>query len=1078
MVNVRNIKASKFISLGFETKKEALEFIKQENLKSNKKQNENNYLDILEMKRRERNNRKVESIVTSIVTNINKNEDITINETMSPKMTKDIIKKINIQDKKLLFTIQYDNNEVRSYVNDKTNLYEENLTPYGSDTQEQIINHNIRSINVKEFHRTGNHKSIGAFFRYYNTTEIDLSKYGIYHNMQEANYTNNCLIHTLIQSNIFSEEMINTIKLYCKRRETSLKTLHSISEEFGINFNIYRYRPDSEKIEKKSIYNMEYTITINLSLYDNHWFLYEEVNITKFFVNHYNEIKNKFNNVLDYKSTNTYYKGKYQFRTDRKDCLNSLSLIHFMYKNNLFQKINMEDVMQIPYYEVFKNDEIILNKITESNYRLKESTKKEKDYDYITFADFESTTMKTTKINADCHKAFTINYLTIDKEHTLIEKDNISQNDCFNNQNNLSTTFLDRLKHKSIIYFHNLKYDKNFLFDHLTIIKYLEKEGQLYEIKAIYNKKILYFRDSYKLIANPLSDFAKMFGLQVKKEVFPYNFYNESNIEDILNNKMMLISSAKKTLTQDKHSLFDECLQNVTHTKARFNALEYAKYYCEQDVQVLYEGIMIFRKLVLEALHIDIFNHLTISSIAEQYLINEGCYENVYEISGVLQAFITKSVYGGRVMISKNKPIEIIGRNQDFDACGLYASAMHTMKGFPIGIPSIIDVVTFNINVEELYYIEIELLDEYYTRGKGNKIIIDKQENITLHTDRYEYDYDFPLWVDKENDVNEYTNFPKNRRHVVNNEIMNDLIKFYKIERDIHFRIIQGVIFKDGYNNKINDVMQYLYNERKIQKKNDNKVEQIYKLIMNSSYGKTLTKFNDTSMEIFTTNDTIKINSFIYKQYNNIKEILYTKNHTIIKLYNEYGKHWNCAHVGSAVLARSKVIMNKIFYECHYKGLTPFYQDTDSIHIPENQITLLPKNFIGNDMCQFHCDFNEKPFKDYIDKNKEVDLSKPLVYSSHSIFLAKKCYIDVLHHQQSEKILYHIRFKGINEDIIINTAIDKNMNPYELYQDILKGNQIDFNDSYSNKPRFKQNNISSISNRDDTIKSIKISKTK
>lgn len=1070
MVNVRNIKAHLFISLGFETKKEALEFIKQEKIKSNKKQNENDYLDIVKMKRQERNNRKVENIVTSIVSNINKNEDITINETMSSKMAKDIITKVNNPDKKLLYTIEYDNKEIRSYVNDKTNLYEETLNePYGSDTQDRVKNHNISSINVKEFHRTGNHKSIGAFFRYYNTTEIDLSKYGIYHNMQEANYTNNCLIHTLIQSTTFSEEMINTIKLYCKRRETSLKTLHSIADEFGINFNIYRYRPDSEKIEKKSIHNIEYSITIDLSLYDNHWFLYEDVTLTKFFINHYHEIKETYDNVLDYQTVARYCKRtcKYVVRKDAKDCLNSLSLIHFMYKNNLFKKINMEDVMQIPYYDIFKNEEIILDKIN-NNYRLKESTKKEKDYDYITFADFESTTMKTTKINADCHKAFTINYLTIDKEHTFIEKDNITQKD-------LSTTFLDRLKHKSIVYFHNLKYDKNFLFDYLTIIKYLEKEGQLYEIMAIYKKKLLFFRDSYKLITSPLSDFAKMFGLQVKKEVFPYNFYNESNIEDILNNKMMLISSAKKTIPEDKHTIFDECLQNVTHTKARFNALEYAKYYCEQDVQVLYKGIMTFRKLVLDALKIDIFNHLTISSIAEQYLINEGCYENVYEISGVLQAFINKSVYGGRVMIAKNEPTEKVERIQDFDACGLYASAMHTMKGFPIGIPVIIDINTFTINVEELYYIEIELLDEYYNRGKGSKIVIDKKENITLDIDRHEFDYDFPLWVDKDNDVNEYTNFPKNRRHVVNNEIMNDLIKFYKIERDIHFRIIQGVIFKDGYNNKINEVMRYLYDERKLQQKNKNKIEQIYKLIMNSAYGKTLTKYNDTSMEIFNTKDTIKINSFIYKQYNNIKEILYTKNHTIIKLYNEYGKHWNCVHVGSAVLARSKVIMNKIFYECHHKGLTPFYQDTDSIHIPENQITLLPKDFIGKDMCQFHCDFHDKPFKEYINNDIKVDYSKPLVYSTHAIFLAKKCYIDILHHQQSEKILYHIRFKGINEEIIIKTAMDKNMNPYELYQYMLKGNQIDFNDSYSSKPRFKQNSISSICNRDDMIKSIKIS---
>jgi hypothetical protein len=1051
MVNVRLIKVSKFLELGFKTKKEALYFIKNESIKSNKNQNENDILNIVKMKRQDYKNQEVTNVVNDIMNNIKIGEDITINQNMSAEMAKEVVKRLNDPNKKLIFTVTYDNNEIRSYVNEKDFYVNDTVTPYGSDTQSVIIDHNATAINVKEFYRNdSNNKSTGAFFKYYNTTEIDLSRYGIYRN--KYNHDNSCLIHALINSGKFSDDEINTIKLYSKRRETSLKTLNAIADEFNITFNIYRYRNDQEKIEKNTVGSGK---QVDVALYDHHWFIYEDVNITRFFINHYNEINKIHSNVLDFKTVNKYCKktNKYVPRTDRKDTLNSLSLVHYMYKNNLFKRINIEDAMEIPYYDNFKDDNIVLKTINGANFRLKVKEHKKCKYDYITFADFETTTMQTMTKNASCHKPFLISYLTL-KNEVVIERDTFAINE------NNTELFLDKLHNNSIIYFHNLKYDKNFLFDNLTILKYTDKDGQLYEIKALYKKKTLYFRDSYKLISEPLSNFQKMFGLNVKKEVFPYNFYNESNIDDIMSGKMMSILTAKKAIPEDKHDIFDECIKNVTHTKTKFNALEYVKFYCEQDVNVLHEGVMTFRTLILEALKIDLFDKLTISSIADQYLMDKGCYDGVYELSGVIQAFINKSVYGGRVMIARNEPMEVMGPIQDFDACGLYASAMHTMKGFPIGLPSIINVDTFDHTVDPLYYIEIELQDEYYNRGIGPLI----NEN------RHKYDYDFPLFSDKIDGIIEYTNFPKTRRHVVNNEILSDLIKFYDLEKGCHFKIIQGVIFNDGYNNKINDVMRFLYDERRKQKKAKNKIEQIYKLIMNSSYGKTLTKYNDTTIRIFTTSDIKVINSFIYNNYNNIKEILYTKNHTIIKIYNEYCKHWNCVHVGSAVLSRSKAIMNNIFYICHIKGLTPLYQDTDSIHIPEDQISQLPSDFIGNDMCQFHCDFSESEFKkikDHYIKDEAV------VYSAKSIFLAKKCYVDVLKHRYSDEIVYHKRFKGVNEDVIEKTALEKNMTIYELYKYRLDGNVLEFNDKYSNKPKFKQNSLSSIMNRDDNIKIIK-----
>ena len=63
-------------------------------------------------------------------------------------------------------------------------------------------------------------------------------------------------------------------------------------------------------------------------------------------------------------------------------------------------------------------------------------------------------------------------------------------------------------------------------------------------------------------------------------------------------------------------------------------------------------------------------------------MLKSGCYDNVYQISGVIQQFISRCVVGGRVMANRNKQYHVRKMLADFDACSLYPSAMHFMDGF------------------------------------------------------------------------------------------------------------------------------------------------------------------------------------------------------------------------------------------------------------------------------------------------------------------------------------------------------------------------------------------------------------
>ena len=112
--------------------------------------------------------------------------------------------------------------------------------------------------------------------------------------------------------------------------------------------------------------------------------------------------------------------------------------------------------------------------------------------------------------------------------------------------------------------------------------------------------------------------------------------------------------------------------------------------HCKMDCKVLMEGYEVFRTWISNWTDLDVDNYITIQSLTSSFMLKSGCYQNVYQLSGVFQNFITTCVVGGRVVCNSNKQHHVEMKIAGVDACSLYPSAMYAMLGFLMGMPKVL----------------------------------------------------------------------------------------------------------------------------------------------------------------------------------------------------------------------------------------------------------------------------------------------------------------------------------------------------------------------------------------------------
>jgi len=844
-------------------------------------------------------------------------------------------------------------------------------------------------------------KKTGAFFNYNNLTCIDLSRYAIYKENDKKNYNDTCLLIALSNGGLSIEKQ-EQLKLIVKNRNIPKVVLDKLCETLQIQIKL---KTDDITNNCRSIYGKKYTEVYEIGLLEGHYFIIERTNNTSFSIKNYDDVKCLYNyNHIIKRKGNSYER-------DTKRCIDSFDLIKLLleHKDTLLTKISLEDnyIASTQFYD--KVETQIMNlQYDEEKCCLEIDKKQTPNNKYSNlFFDFE------TNPNGR-HRPYLCR--TFDG---FTHKEFIGE-DC-------GLQMLYSLVEDTRLIAHNCTYDYRFIIQYIRGLTELSRGTRLINATGKFGDFNVEIKDSYHLISMPLRNFPKVFNLgDSVKEVMPYTLYTTENIKKVY----VPIKEALELLPKEEHQQF---LNNIDKWDLQeddtYDIIQYSSEYCKIDCEILCNGYNIFRKWIIDSFQLNIDTILTCASLAHQYFVNQDCYEGVYQVGGIPQMFIQGCLVGGRVMTSENKKIKIDTIVNDFDAVSLYPSAMSRMEGFLKGKPKVITNLSYDwIKQQDGYFVDIEVLGVSVNRK-------------------------FPLMSYKnENDIRTFTNDMVGKVLRVDRTALEDLITF----QSITFKVLRGYYFNDGFNKTINSVIKYIFNKRLEEKKNKNPVELVYKLLMNSGYGKSIMKPIDIETRFF--DDEEKFNIYFSRNYNWITTYVRFGNKIKVNTVKPLIEHYNIAQVGVSILSMSKRIMNEVMCLAEDNAIDLYYQDTDSIHLKDCDIGKLSSKFqekynrelIGKHLGQFHSDFNLEGCKD--------------VVSVQSIFLGKKCYIDKLEgiNQDGEKVNgFHIRMKGIPEKcieyVVDNTPAYKDA--FDLYKDLYNGNRVYFDlTNGGTKANFKFNN--------------------
>lgn len=576
------------------------------------------------------------------------------------------------------------------------------------------------------------------------------------------------------------------------------------------------------------------------------------------------------------------------------------------------------------------------------------------------------------------------------------------------------------------------------------------------------------------------------------KEVYAYNAINQAMFEERLGQTGFKISLEKfKEYIElfeflndpsKQEKLYEDIVATASRPevncikKGKFNVGKYAEYYCERDVDLLclglrcwaaigeqdatkntFKGLPPFKKF-------DVFNFLSAPAIAQAVTeaeVRKGAPKDyqedprsdeglkyTYKYKGLLRKFMLNATTGGRCTLANEKRVlvDVLAKDarvkeiyekvvcrqekpteeelkemfrltiQDFDARSLYPTAM-SRSFIPLGPPVLVD---------------------YREHPMSHECLIGSAIDRSAPTDAMYLITNIRYGVPLAMPSNCWKQEKPEPRCRWTNKVPEDTIQLRKLTdlytmietQKASFFVLGGLEWRHGKATEIQEFMKKTYEFRRLNHSGgfDHPIQEAAKLVMNSFYGKNVTKmrdyqeiffpkvmwkFDEEKQEFYQVNGADNLMDYLKHNWRNIKQVISVGGSFVVKVKAEdngcYDVNFGCEVLAGAraLICRVSAAIEKITKQ------PPLYTDTDSLHVYGWQIEAIADWFekkfhipmIGGELGQFHPDFEPQGFK-------------PGEKFMGSIFfcgVGKKMYIDEIVGDQGSTY-FHKRAKGIRAE--------------------------------------------------------------
>jgi hypothetical protein len=516
---------------------------------------------------------------------------------------------------------------------------------------------------------------------------------------------------------------------------------------------------------------------------------------------------------------------------------------------------------------------------------------------------------------------------------------------------------------------------------------------------------------------------------------------NTNNNNNNNNNNNYIFKSTKIDINNIKNLIYKSLGDNILINILNDNDIIY---YIIQYIISKNEEIKITNYITY-----DKYRDMTISGISYNNI--SSVMNNCYMYNSDVKYFLKNFIVGGRTAGKNNIPgnykvdNKLINHNIINTFCIKYnidSKSINTNAIIDNDVNSLYPYALTNIKIPKC---KLQSIPKYML----NKIVNINDTNIinklSGKTNQYYYikvkildcnkdlNYDIGVYNKKDNNnVIQWVNNMDNEFYYMDTNTLKSLILMNKINK---FKIMYGLYYKDttDYIEEIPLIFNFIYNKRSDYKKSGNPIQLVYKLIMNSYYGKMCQSPSFTKTIIL---DYKRFNTYLSRNFNNIISYKITYNNNYEVTIYDKDRDYNFYSFGAMVLSESKFIVNQYLKLCYDLNIPVYYTDTDSIHHPK---------YAYNIMKSYYETILLKPFDYNVLGAFSSDFSGD-TYSNNFIFIEKKHYF---HKMSSGDDIYHC--KGIQKKLF-NKYDNKDI--YNIYNDLYNFNLKYNNDHYNNPNNF------------------------